>query len=68
MLEAIEVLGRIANRRLEVIRRPRREGDASRTAADTSRIRGAIGWEATTPFEEGLAAQWRWAVDRVAAA
>jgi UDP-glucuronate 4-epimerase len=68
MLEAIEVLGRIANRRLEVIRRPRREGDASRTAADTSRIREAIGWEATTPFEKGLAAQWRWAVDRVAAA
>jgi UDP-glucuronate 4-epimerase len=68
MLEAIEVLGRIANRRLEVIRMPRREGDASRTAADTTRIHEAIGWEATTPFEEGLAAQWRWAVDRVAAA
>ena len=68
MLEAIETLGRIAKRRLEVIRMPRREGDASRTAADTSRIREAIGWEATTPFEEGLAAQWRWAVDRVAAA
>ena len=68
MLEAIEALGRIAKRRLEVIRMPRREGDASRTAADTSRIRKAIGWRATTPFEEGLAAQWRWAADRVAAA
>jgi nucleoside-diphosphate-sugar epimerase len=68
MLEAIEALGRIAKRRLEVIRMPRREGDASRTAADTSRIREAIGWEATTPFEEGLEAQWRWAADRVAAA
>lgn len=68
MLEAIATLERIANRGLEVSRRPRREGDASRTAADTSRIREAIGWEATTPFEEGLAAQWRWAADRVAAA
>jgi nucleoside-diphosphate-sugar epimerase len=68
MLEAIETLGRIAKRRLEVIRMPRREGDASRTAADTSRIREAIGWEPTTPLEEGLAAQWRWAADRVAAA
>ncbi len=68
MLEAIEMLGRIANRRLEVVRMPRREGDAARTAADTTRIRGALGWEPRTPFEEGLAAQWRWAADRVAAA
>ena len=68
MLEAIEVLGRIANRRLEVVRMPRREGDASRTAADTTRIREALGWEPKTPFDAGLAAQWRWAADRVAAA
>jgi nucleoside-diphosphate-sugar epimerase len=68
MLEAIELLGRIANRRLEVVRMPRRQGDAARTAADTTRIHEALGWEPKTPFEEGLAAQWRWAVDRVAAA
>ncbi|HET8967884.1 MAG TPA: GDP-mannose 4,6-dehydratase, partial [Gaiellaceae bacterium] len=68
MLGAIETLGRIARRRLEVIRMPRRQGDAARTAADTTRIREAIGWEATTPFEEGLAAQWHWAAARVAAA
>jgi UDP-glucuronate 4-epimerase len=68
MLEAIETLGRIARRRLEVVRIPRREGDASRTAADTTRIREALGWEPATPFDEGLAAQWRWAADRVAAA
>ncbi len=67
MLEAIETLGRIAGRRLEVVRRPRREGDAARTAADTTRIRAELGWEPVTPFEEGLAAQWRWAADRVAA-
>ena len=68
MLEAIELLGRIANRRLEVVRMPRREGDAARTAADTTRIREALGWEPKTPFDEGLTAQWRWAADRVAAA
>jgi nucleoside-diphosphate-sugar epimerase len=68
MLEAIETLGRIAKRRLEVVRMPRREGDAPRTAADTSRIREALGWRPRTPFEEGLEAQWRWAADRVAAA
>jgi nucleoside-diphosphate-sugar epimerase len=68
VLQAIEALGSIAGRRLEIVRSPRREGDASRTAADTSRIRREIGWEPRTSFEEGLAAQWRWAADRVAAA
>jgi nucleoside-diphosphate-sugar epimerase len=67
MLEALDALGRIAGRRLEVIRLPRREGDATRTAADTTRIRAELGWEPQTPFEEGLAAQWRWAAARVAA-
>jgi UDP-glucuronate 4-epimerase len=68
MLEAIEVLGRVSGRRLEVVRHPRREGDAARTAADTSRIRADLGWEPVTGFEEGLAAQWRWAAARVARA
>lgn len=68
MLQAIEALGSIAGRRLEIVQSPRREGDATRTAADTSRIQREIGWEARTSFEEGLAAQWRWAADRVAAA
>lgn len=68
MLQAIEALGRIAGRRLDIARSPRREGDATRTAADTARIRAEIGWEPTTSFEAGLAAQWRWAADRVAAA
>ncbi|HEU5206339.1 MAG TPA: hypothetical protein VFT94_01905, partial [Gaiellaceae bacterium] len=62
-----EALGRVAGRRLEVVRTPRREGDAARTAADTTRIRHELGWTAETPFEEGLAAQWRWAAARVAA-
>ena len=68
MLEAIETLGVIAGRRLEVIRSSRREGDAKRTAADTSRIRQELAWSPTTAFEDGLAAQWRWAADRVATA
>jgi nucleoside-diphosphate-sugar epimerase len=66
LLQVIESLGAIAGRRLELLRAPRREGDARRTAADTSRIRMDLGWEAATPLEEGLRAQWRWAADRVA--
>ena len=68
MLDAVETLGRIAGRRLELVRRPRRHGDAARTAADTTRIRSELGWEPATPLEDGLAAQWRWAAARVAAA
>jgi UDP-glucuronate 4-epimerase len=68
MLQAIETLGAIAGRRLEIVRSARREGDATRTAADTARVRAEIGWEPRTSFEEGLAAQWQWAADRVAAA
>jgi len=68
MLEAIETLGRVAGRRLEVVRMARREGDAARTAADTTRIRTELGWSPQTSFEDGLGAQWRWAAARVAAA
>jgi nucleoside-diphosphate-sugar epimerase len=53
---------------LEAVQRPRREGDAARTAADTTRIRTELGWEPVTSFEDGLAAQWRWAAARVAPA
>jgi UDP-glucuronate 4-epimerase len=43
MLEAIETLGRVAGRRLEIVRHARRVGDAARTAADTTRIRSELG-------------------------
>ncbi|HET6623937.1 MAG TPA: NAD-dependent epimerase/dehydratase family protein, partial [Gaiellaceae bacterium] len=67
VLQALEALAAVAGRRLEVVRSPRREGDAARTAADTSRIAADLAWEAKTPFAHGLEAQWRWAADRVAA-
>ena len=66
VLEAIEALGEIAGRRLELVRGPRRKGDSRRTSADTTRLRAETGWEPQAPFAPGLAAQWRWAADRVA--
>ena len=66
MLEAIETLADVAGRRLEVVRTSRRRGDAARTCADTTRLRGDTGWAPKTSFVQGLAAQWRWAADRVA--
>ena len=67
MLAAIELLEQVSGRGLEIVRVPRRKGDQPRSLADTSRVRAEIGWEPTTCFADGLAAQWRWAADRVAA-
>jgi nucleoside-diphosphate-sugar epimerase len=68
VLQAIETLADVSGRRLEVVRSPRVEGDVKRTAADTARIRDDLDWSPRIPFEDGLAAQWRRAADRVAAA
>jgi nucleoside-diphosphate-sugar epimerase len=66
MRDAIATLAKVSGRQLELRPAPRRAGDQARTLADTSRIRARTGWEPRTPFAEGLAAQWKWAVDRVA--
>jgi nucleoside-diphosphate-sugar epimerase len=68
MLDAIEIIAQLSGHTPQVIHAPRRQGDQPRSLADTSRVRAEIGWEPTTPFAEGLAAQWRWAAARVAAA
>ena len=66
--QAIELLGAIAGRPLDVVRSQRVDGDVARTCADTTRMLAEIGWEASTPVAEGLETQWQWAADRVAAA
>jgi UDP-glucuronate 4-epimerase len=67
MREAIGVLERVSGRRLDVRAKPAARGDAKRTAADVSLIARELGWAPTTQLEDGLSAQWSWAVDRVAA-
>jgi nucleoside-diphosphate-sugar epimerase len=67
MRDAISTLERIAGRTLELVERPAAKGDVRRTAPDTSRIERELGWRATTALEDGLSAQWEWAVSRVAA-
>jgi UDP-glucuronate 4-epimerase len=67
MLEAIELLERVAGRSLRLHRSGRQTGDVRRTSADTSRIAGELGWKPTTALEDGLRAQWSWATSRVAA-
>jgi UDP-glucuronate 4-epimerase len=65
MNTSIDVLERIAGRKLEVRRSAAVPGDQNRTAADTARIRGELGWTPKVSLEEGLARQWAWASARV---
>jgi nucleoside-diphosphate-sugar epimerase len=67
MHETIALLERISGRRLDVRRQPAVPGDQRRTNADTTRIRGELGWRPQVSLEHGLEAQWSWAVGRVAA-
>jgi UDP-glucuronate 4-epimerase len=67
MRDAIGVLERVSGRKVDVRAEQAARGDARRTAADVSLVAGDLGWAPTTTLEDGLAAQWSWAVDRVAA-
>jgi UDP-glucose 4-epimerase len=67
MQEVVAALERISGRTLHVRALPPAAGDMTRTAADTTRIRRDLGWEARVPLEDGLRAQWEWAAARVAA-
>jgi nucleoside-diphosphate-sugar epimerase len=64
MREALAVLEEVAGRPVRVRPGPQQTGDMQRTRADTSRIEQAIGWRATTPLREGLAAHYAWASAR----
>jgi nucleoside-diphosphate-sugar epimerase len=67
MRDAIAILERIAGHRLELVERPRAEGDVPRTAPESTRARRDLGWRPETSLDDGLKAQWHWAVNRVAA-
>jgi UDP-glucuronate 4-epimerase len=64
--EAIDLLEKISGRSLDRRVGPPARGDMKRTKADVSLIAEELGWRATTSLEEGLRAQWEWALARVA--
>jgi nucleoside-diphosphate-sugar epimerase len=68
--EVIALLEGIASRQVSVVHADRSPGDVRRTKADTSRIRGDLGWEPAVSIEDGLRAQWEYqaaAASRIAA-
>ena len=62
----LELLEGIAGRSLHIERASGIPGDQRRTKADTTRIREALGWAPQVSLEQGLAAQWEWALGRLA--
>jgi UDP-glucuronate 4-epimerase len=67
MLESIALLERLSGRELDVRHVDAAQGDVSRTKADVTRIRAALGWTPETTLRDGLEAMWSWASARVAA-
>lgn len=60
MNDAIEMIGRVADRRPLVTVDPAQRGDMRHTYADTSLARTDLGFAPAVPLEEGLAAEYRW--------
>jgi nucleoside-diphosphate-sugar epimerase len=67
MTEAIALLEEVSGRTLRVVNGPPQRGDMQRTKADSTRIERELGWRASTPLRDGLAAHWAWASGRVTA-
>ncbi|MBE3584141.1 MAG: NAD-dependent epimerase/dehydratase family protein [Limnochordaceae bacterium] len=58
--ELLERLGQVIGCSPTITRTPAAAGDVRATLADVESIKTALGWQATTPLQEGLAAQYRW--------
>ena len=62
--EIIELAEELSGRTLDARYGSAAVGDVRRTAADTRRIFADVGWEPTTPLEDGIASQLAWVMSR----
>lgn len=58
--DVLRRLEKLAGRKAKVRREPARPGDLRNARADTSKIAAHLGWQPTTPLDDGLALQWEW--------
>jgi nucleoside-diphosphate-sugar epimerase len=58
--QVLEIVGRLAGRRLDIRREDKQKGDMRDTYADTSRARADLGFSPTVSIQEGLAAEYQW--------
>jgi UDP-glucuronate 4-epimerase len=68
LIEAIALLERLLDRRIEVRRLPRARGDAARTAADGTRALLELGFRPEVALHDGLRSQLEWVVESRASA
>jgi UDP-glucose 4-epimerase len=64
---AIDLIGQLAGRPLTVNRTGSEHGDVRDTGADVRRMRARLDYEPQMPFEEGLRAEFAWAVEEAGA-
>jgi UDP-glucose 4-epimerase len=64
LVEAIALLGELADRRIDVQHEPVEPGDVHDTGADTRRAAEDLGFEPQSDLESGLAAQLDWASEQ----
>jgi UDP-glucuronate 4-epimerase len=62
LADAIEMIGDLNGRPLEVQNLPMQDGDVRDTGADTALARDAIGYAPATEFADGLRAEFDWVV------
>jgi UDP-glucose 4-epimerase len=65
--QVLDLVARLAGRRLDIRREAAQKGDMRDTYADTGRARADLGFAPTVTIEEGLAAEYAWlatALDR----
>ena len=58
---ALELIGELAGRELDIRHEDRQQGDVRDTAADIERARADLSFEPATSFEEGLGQEFEWA-------
>jgi len=58
--EGIRIVEEIIGKRARIVAKPRRPGDQVRTQADIAKARRVLGYDPTTPPEEGLAREVEW--------
>jgi nucleoside-diphosphate-sugar epimerase len=62
--QALQLIGRITGRRLEIVHAPPQPGDVVHTGADGTRASAMLGYRPRVGIEDGLATQAAWVADQ----